>query len=783
MLYLDPPYFVINGVSVFADSDNPLDYNYLPMMPQFTMVAGPNGASLPQLQLIEYTGSAGTGGFLNFDVNLGISADILNTVAQQIQQQMNLTGQVRLSPVVFVDGTVNLVVLGAQSVTPAAGATGSTSASAGASNTGAAVATAVAATAGQPQFVVKIQNATKPALYGDNQATFSVQLDQYGASILAQAMSGAMAPVAVIYSLNFLGLRPAFNVRISADWNRVQTYLDKEYSGGFLFFSSQIQKTVEKLIESQIITIDVSTYTTEADLGTSAGSDRDRAIAECYELVTTNFFQSSIPPPDPNKPDDLSKGMQAFQSVSDMAMTGGAAGAACFSYKSIDLTRTDAKSLNFDVSERTTVQRTIYPQGHLSGLLNTLTQRGITLDQFIVRADIGNPFFQRRQVTVTTHADFQGDSIASIEVNMTYNNIVKAVTLTAAAPQANADWNSLLVNGQMSTPVAYSYTVNFAGVDTTQRPGQLASGILSALGNIDIEPRGQGPENLYDVTVIPVRAFGLPWDRYPSVEVECQYADPANGINERPSAVLTSQNPETDWSIFLRNPALRTFLYRLTFTLAAGGTSKTDWISSSSATINISDPFPAKIVLTVLAALDWSVFAEALLFLAYPSKENPIAQQTYTLTQNAPSTPAFEVDRQNASQTFIYYEARLIQQNGQVWTVPGSVTSDAYLILQSGMKGHQIVTVQPEAIDFAQKNVTEVDVQLRYVDPANSINIAQSLALNSKGDTRTFAYDYLNQQISAQYSASIPLSNGQTKSIPWTAVSGNTVVIPLSQLD
>src|SRR5208283_2199 len=244
----------------------------------------------------------------------------------------------------------------------------------------------------------------------------------------------------------------------------------------------------------------------------------------------------------------------------DIALTGGAASVACFSYKNTDLTRTDQKSLNFDVSERTTVQRTIYPQVHLSGLLSVLTQSGITLDQFIFKVDLDNPFFQRRQVTVTTHADFQGDSIASINVNMTYNNIVQAVTLTAAAPQASAGWTSLLVNGQMSMPVSYTYTVNFASVDTTQRPGQLTSPTLSANGNIDIEPRGQ----VYDVTVVPVRAYGLPWDRYPSVEVECQYVDAANSINEQPSAVLNSQNQEIDWSLFLVNPALRTFLYRLT---------------------------------------------------------------------------------------------------------------------------------------------------------------------------------------------------------------------------
>jgi hypothetical protein len=776
MLYLNPPYFVVNGVSVFPDDADPLQFYYLPMMPHLTMVAEPSGASLPQLQLIDYTGSAGSGGFINFDVNLGIGSDVLAEVAQQVQRQLNLSAQVRLSPVMFVDGAVKLVLLGAQSADPPPATGPGSSAPSSAAGPGATAATAAAS---QPRFVIKIQNAAKPALYGDNQATFSVQLDQYGVSILEQAMKGEMSPIAVIYSLDFLGLRPAFNVRITADWNRVQTYLDTQYSGGFLFFSSDIEKTVDKLIESKVITIDESTYTTEGDLGTAAGSDRDRAVAECYELVKTNFFESSLPPPDPNKPDDWDKAEQAYRNISDMALTGGAAGAACFSYRNIDLTRTDQKSLNFNVTERTTVQRTIYPQGHLSGLLNTLSQSGIGLEQFIVRVDLDNPYFQRRQVSVTTHADFQADSIASIDVNMTYNNIVKSVTLTAAAPQGSADWTSLLVNGQMSMPVSYTYTVNFKDVDTTQRPGQLTSDTLAAVGNIDIEPRGQ----LYDVTVIPVRAFGLPWDRYPSVEVECQYIDAANGINQQPSAILTSQNTEVDWSLFLRDTTLRTFSYRLTFTLATGGTSTTAWIKTSDATINIADPFPAKVGLTVLAALDWSVFSQALVFVAYPSKEKATTQQTYTLTQSAPTAPAFLAERQDASQIFIYYEARLIRTNGQMWTIPGSVISDAYLVLQDGMKGHQVTVVQPEAIDFATKHVTQINVQLRYVDPSNSINVTQSLVLNSKGDTRTFAYDYVNPQISSEYRADIQLDNGQTKSIDWTPVGGNTVTIPLSQLD
>ena len=62
MLYLNPPYFVIKGVSVFPDDTDPLQFYYLPMMPHLTMVTdATSGVSLPQLQLIEYAGAAGTG--------------------------------------------------------------------------------------------------------------------------------------------------------------------------------------------------------------------------------------------------------------------------------------------------------------------------------------------------------------------------------------------------------------------------------------------------------------------------------------------------------------------------------------------------------------------------------------------------------------------------------------------------------------------------------------------------------------------------------------------------
>ena len=775
MLYLNPPYFVIEGVSIFPDDSDPLQFYYLPLMPHLTMVTDPTtNVSAPQLQLIEYEGAAGTGGFLNLDVNLGLSDDLLAQVTSQVQNQMKLNSTPRMSPVLFTDGTVKLVLLGSQSAdaTPAATSASSTSTPA-ASPT--AVTTTIASSGPGPQFVVKIQNAAKPALYGDNQATFSVQLDQYGASILQQALLGQMAPVAVIYSLTFLGLRPAFKVTLTADWNRVQTYLDTQFSAGFLFFSSQIEKTVDKLIEDQVINIQTTTYVTDQDLGSSGQTDHDQAVNECYELVKTNFFESSLQPPTPGQPDSFP---DTARNIADIALTGGVGALASFSYKSVDLTRTDQKMLNFSVTERTSVLRTIYPQGHIAGLLSEVQQKGFNLNDYILRVDLDNPFFTRRKVTVISHADFATDFIGSIDVTLTYNNVTKGVSLSSGTSQSAVDWSSLLVNNVMQRPVSYTYTVNFANVDTTQRPGRLVSGTLSTNGDVlDIEPR----VDLYQMTTVPIRAFTLPWDRYTSVEVECVYTDPANNIDLRPTAMLTSQGTEVDWTLFMMDPTKRSFSYRLTYAPVSGGVIVTPWITTSDAKIDVVDPYPSKINLAIMAGVDWTNCVQVMVFAAYPSKQNAVVQQTYVLNKNTPAAPPFIAERKDATANLVYYEARIIRTNGSVWTIPGSVTSDAFLILQDGMRGHQILSIVPEQVDFNALQIANISVSLRYVDPANNINATETVTINTAADIRSFAYDYSDETISAQYSAVINLQNNQTRSVDWTPVSGNNIVIPISQ--
>ena len=119
----------------------------------------------------------------------------------------------------------------------------------------------------------------------------------------------------------------------------------------------------------------------------------------------------------------------------------------------------------------------------------------------------------------------------------------------------------------MVRPVTYSYTVNFMGVDTTQRPAQITSGQLTEIGDTTQHPAARA---LYAQTVVPIRADSLPWDRYLSVQVEVRYDDAANQVHEQMSWVLTEKTGDINWALFLIDPTQRTFSYRLTYTLGLG---------------------------------------------------------------------------------------------------------------------------------------------------------------------------------------------------------------------
>jgi hypothetical protein len=755
MLYLNPPFQIIEGVSVFADHGDPMQYYYLPLSPKLSTFPDAAGRQTPQLQLIKFRGAAGNGGFLNFDVNIGVEQQTLNRIQDKIRSQSQLNATPRLGPVDTIDGSVRLLLLGKQTGDPAAAPDPT----------------------GAPRFVLKIDQAAKPALYGDNQAAFSVSLDPAGVTVLEEALQGESSPIGIVYSLEFLALRPAYAVQLSIDWDRVQKHLDDHFTLDAIFVSEDIEKAVDELREKRAIVLQADTFIPEGEDNAAVLARRDKAITEVYEMITDAFFKPTVDPVK-QEPDGWDRFTDTANRLSQLAITGGWSSAAHFTKKQIDYTRIDRKSLNVNLSERTAVKRTIYPQGHLAGLARVLTQGGFRLSDFVTSVDLDDPYFQRRRVAVISRGNFEQDSIGSLAVRLTYGSEPHDVVLESSTARASAEWGSILTAGAMKREVTTQFTVRFKDVDGTQRPLQLDSAPTKTTDDsLEIDPR-----QLYAIVPVPCVAVpNFPWDHYPQVEVRLAYTDEANGIGLNETLILNKSHPDQTWKMFVRNAARTQFKYKLLFRAADNTSVEGPWLAGTEARVDVADPRPNKLVVVITPSLNWDTVSRAFVDVSYEDSENDLlVEQSFEFSKDATASQSFRVDLVNPKRRQVSYQVTILFADTRVVTVPRSVTQERRIIVRSDLRGHRIISVHPAAVEFAARNLQQMTVELGYEDVTAGLSFADVFTFQSAADHANFEFDYVSDQRSAyRYRVSYLATNGLQRTTDWTSSSADDLAIPV----
>ena len=753
MLSLNPPYHIIEGVSLFPDHADPLQYYYLPLMPHLTAVEEDH-TLIPQIQLIKYRGKAGNGGFLNFDVNIGVDEKTLQKIRSQLRQLAQLPQEPRLAPAPLIDGTVKLLLLGKQTddvnapIDPNA-----------------------------PKFVLRIDQAAKPSLYGSNQAAFSVALDQYGVTVMEKALQGEMSPIGIVYALDYLALRPAYSVRLNVDWDRVQKHLDERFTVNAIFTSIDIDKVVDELVDKRVIVLEADTFVPEGDENSAVLGRRDQAINEVRDMITDAFFKPSIDPIKPEK-DGWDRAAYVADRVSQLAVTGGWSSIGSFSYQKVDATRIDHKSLNVNMSERTTVKRSIYPQGHLSGLCRFITQQGMDLNRFIQSVDLDDPWFERRQLAVISRANFEEDAIGSINVQLAYGNTPKGVLLETSTARSAVEWASILKDQAMQRDVTAQYTVTFKGVDGTERPIALQSSpTVVNIDNLEINPR-----ELYAIVYVPIVALNFPWDRYPQVEVHLKYTDVANGIRMADTLILDQSHADQTWKMFVRDPANTQFQYQLIYRAADNRDITAAAVMSDEESITLRDPRPNKRTLTVVPSFNWALVERAFVDLSYSDTDADLyAEDSFEFSADNAASKTFKVDLLNPDHRQITYQVTVLFKGGRMMVVPKSVTVDRRIILRSDMQGHRFVTLQPKPIDFATKRLQEMQVEMRYEDQDAGLSFADLFTYKSSSDRANFEFDYVDAHKSMyQFRTTYHYTNGMSRTTEWATASADVLAIPVA---
>jgi hypothetical protein len=765
MLYLNPPYYVISGVSVFADHADKRQFYYLPASPHLSMTNDPTtNALLPKLELLRFTGADRSGGFLSFDVNLGFDPDLLeNEVKPEIRRLFELDDDPILSPVLLESGSVRLIALDAE--TPVPGAPPPEPPADGA----------------PVQLVTKIDHAESPSLYGDCQAIFSASLNEDGAKLIDDALLGTILPVGVIYELEFAALRPAYQFKVTADWNRVQTHFEEMASARIAFFSSEIDKAIDKLVEDQVIKIEVDNFVPAGD-EQALLTDPKKLIDQIKDMVIQTFFKPTLNPADHGK-DGWDRATDIATELSTLAVSGGWAGVATFSYRKVDLTRIDNKHLDVEVQERTAVRRKIYPQAHLEGLTRPLRDANgqLHLDDIVRDVHLDDdPFFMTRTVTAHSTVDLKAENIDEIGVRLTYAGQAQDLILTPDKPDQDVHWSSRVVNGQVVTAVEASYEVRFSGAQGVEHPSNLRSLTSVVDDNIfTINPHDDAAP-LYAVRSVAIVGDGMPWDRYPIVEVALRYSDPANHIAQSDTLRLTASQQTQTWPQFIGDLAHTSFDYQLTFRAADNRDVVEDWVTIDRDDITVRDPRSAALVVQVVPAFGWDLVSSAFVDLTYDDDDNGVhVDKSISLTKENLADNRFEVHLADRTKRIVHYQVRLLLTDNSLVEQPPSMTRASQIFLRADLKGHRIVTVHPAAVDFTAKKVRQVKVSLSMSDQVNGLIANKEISFSSQDDIAYFEFDYVVAGSGYQLESTTIFNDGFSAHHAASTVDVDDLVIPV----
>jgi hypothetical protein len=633
-----------------------------------------------------------------------------------------------------------------------------------------------------PEFVLKIQHYAKPSLYGDNQAVFSVELDQYGTTLIEESLKGEMMPIGIVYSLDFLALRPAYSFRVTADWDRVQKHFEESFEGRAFFFSTETTKIIDKLIEDQVIKIELDTFVPEGEDNAAVLSRRDEIVSEVQDMVLDSFFEPSLNPIKGGK-DDWDKAAQVANQIHTMAVTGGWAGVATLGWKEVDLTRIDKKRLNVNVSERTTVRRTIYPQAQLSGLFRVLRDSGgqIDLGRFVQPINLDDDFFKRRRVNPINRADMDRDAIQSISVTARYGHEPKNVLLESNTARGSVNWASILENNHMVREVFYSYKVTFKHVDSAERPAVLELPERVFTGDdLEINPRG---DELYHITDVPITALDFPWEAYPHIEVKLRYSDPDNHLDLNDSFILDKDHASATWPLFIRNSEKRSFEYKRIFFAIDHRDIEEDWQTTDEESILIRDVRPNKRSVTVIPAVSWDIVSLVIVDLVYEDEVNDVHKEEsffFENTDTGKGRQVFSVALVDPEQRVVTYTIKLLFTDNSLLELPPSMTLGRDIFVRSDMKGHRIITVQPAAVDFAARKIDRVKVDLAYEDAVNGLNFANSFTFHSPLEKAHFEFDYVDpQKMNYSAQATSIFTDGFATHKDLGALNSETLTVPV----
>lgn len=722
MLYLDSP-VIIRGLTLFRDYNEKSRIFFMPNSPRLSVEAGQ-----PMFQLLIHrdvgTTASGPrgGGFLVMTTDLGVPAGELEQVRNEASRRFGV--QVNLAPLPVKSGTVRVTMLDSGSI----GTEGAQR---------------------DVRFVENVFASTAPSGYGDQRAAFTAELSKQGAVMLKAALQGEGAtPVMVVYDLQYVGLLPAYNVKITIDFRQSYEHLRTRMQMNTLWFKTDIDQEMETLRKSGAIKIEEVVYETQTQEDAAARMTRLNTLVK--ELAQWTFFKPALNPGAVLAADrgtltafdsttDLTKITAGLTSTSRAALTGVGAsedagaprrpGAAIATgalesgtttqpqtpatpaqpatpepptaveawnragrpqgaFLLRNLTQDERQTIEYELRQVSAVERSIAPQGQIRMLPGATDLKGRILE-----VDLDAEFFKTIEGTITTTADLAAMGVASANVKVRYG--------VKESGQRWKDEDEAVLRAPGDTK-AYRFFVDHLGTREIEYQVILTNRPDSAIGHgATTEESAWIPTTTRNLNVNPlafssvlrvnVEAAMVDWNMVKQIQAHIRYDDPPSGIAAADTKILTKDAPAALVPIRPKDPRVREVSVEAKFFYAGGDTETITLRHDGGEPFVINQPPDSTTIVDVTLADALERYKRITVQLGRPGATTPEVKETVTVGPDS-ATGKWSFRRAEPKDVKFAYRVTSFLKDGAVREGQWVTTDDPLLIV--GDRAAGVLTVK-----------------------------------------------------------------------------------------
>ncbi|MGO1070177.1 hypothetical protein [Lysobacter sp. CA199] len=558
---------------VYGDDANDFTYYIMPNSPNFAKMASGGLA----LRFVEYgqireDGGKKFGGFIAFDTELSVSADVQKKIAADLQKKVaekykgKTAPKVAIAPVTWTDGTVELLL-----------------------TEGGAL-------------VEKIRGAGKPSIYGKNVASFMVELTELGTAIFKETLStGSASAVQVVYKMNCYMRLP--EMKAWGTWNASEFYSffqDINTEDNFWCEDSYTEVVSSSRYKNDVTKTHfdfVQAPNLSAEDNAKLESDIRAIINKQLEAAVQRNMLKEIADVDPN-----TKELREGEDIEDIRRT---------------INKSQIANVRVEWSEAKAVIVNRNPQGMLPTITSLMDDKKKPLkwEDYYSKINL-DEFLKTVQVVMRVNADFANLPIHSVEVKIRYpygpNKKVQEFVFTK--PDDVAKFEAFVHEGKRD--FTYQVTVNYKGATFKQVSEEIKTDDTNLTINVDD----------LGILALDIGPGDIDFAQVPRTQITVRYKHGKQPVEAKFN--MTKDTPNFQLRKIVGKPRTEDIDLEFLYTLADGRQVKKT-AQQQAKELYVDDPFSASKTVSFRAAGDLSAeIASITVDASYTDTANKYSQKT-----------------------------------------------------------------------------------------------------------------------------------------------------------